>query len=187
MTDIDSMVQQILSTAQKSASIHTMTCASYAEGIWCVFQGQIHRAIQKLRNAISLALLSCTSSIWVRAFEYLTVLLIRSGKHTEAQKMIELLCSLQRVNRLDCTESMLARWLLTGEPIQGEIPKEAQDRVLYRVYLRLQHHNQEDVLRLFSEKSNHFHPFVGLFVERMGDDILPQAKRIALVKQISIC
>ena len=101
--------------------------------------------------------------------------------------MIEQQLSLLRLNRLDCTEAMLIRWLLTGESIQGETPNDAKDRLLYNVYLRLQHESQADVLQLFAEKNNCFHPFAGLFVERMTDDILTQAKRIALVKQISIC
>ena len=147
----------------------------------------MHRAIHKLRSAISLAVLSQNSSIWVRAFEYLVVLLIQSGKHTEAQKTNEILLSKLRMRRLDGTESMLLRWLLTGESIQEEIPPDAQGRLLYNLYLRLNQQGQGDVLEMVAEKRNCFHPYVGLFVERLSDDILPQAQRIALVKQISIC
>ena len=163
-----------------------MACASYADGIWCAFQGKKIQAIRHFRNAVFMALLSNIPAIWKRAFGYLSMLLIRCEQRKEAKRAISRLLFMSRMKRLDCTEGLLANWVLTGERVEERELEASEIRRLWEIYRLTQaHHPQKSQLREKITKC--MHPFAGLLVERLDDDLLSRAERIALVKQISLC
>jgi len=186
-SDVKENVQQLLKNAQKLSSISGMACASYADGLWCAFQGKKTQAIRHFRNAIFMALLSNIPSIWTRAFGYLSMLLIRCTQRKEAKKTISMLLFMSRMKQLDCTEGLLANWLLTGEPLEERELEASEICRLWDIYRLTQEHHPQNSSRLRERIETCMHPFAGLLVERLDESLLSQTERIALVKQISLC